>query len=122
MLRTQAGALQCFCSQNYIKCFLDTLIQESFFYIKKINSFQGELVDISSKKEALVLCQERVLVRERLDLTSVANFAEILLRSARKVFIFMIKEYASIRSKCPVKNHLIMKKNSLALTCRVITR
>ena len=40
--------------QNYIICFLDTLIQKMCFLITKINIFRGELTDISAKKEALL--------------------------------------------------------------------
>ena len=53
------GHDQCFCFQNYIKCFLDTLIQKMFLQIEKINNFQGELTDISVWKEALVMMWDR---------------------------------------------------------------
>ena len=44
---------QCFLFQDYIKYFLDTLIQKLCFSIMKLNNFRGELTDNSAKKEAL---------------------------------------------------------------------
>ena len=48
-----SGYQQCFCFQNQIKYFLDTVIQKTFFKIIKINNFLGDLTDISAKQEAL---------------------------------------------------------------------
>ena len=45
---------QSFCFQNLINIFLDTLIQEMFSYIMKINKFRGDLSDNSAKKEPQV--------------------------------------------------------------------
>ena len=43
----------CFCFQNYMKYFLDTLIQ-IFFLITKMHIFRVDLTDISAIKEPLV--------------------------------------------------------------------
>ena len=50
--RYSCSLKQWFLSQSKIKYFLDTLIQKRFFLIKKINNLQGELTDVSAKKEA----------------------------------------------------------------------
>ena len=54
------SADQCFLFQNQINYFLDTLIQQKYFQIMKINNFWGELTDISAKKEALALTTDYV--------------------------------------------------------------
>ena len=50
---SKAPRKQCFCFQNDIKYFLDTLIQNFLMYIMNLTNFQGDLTDISAKKEAL---------------------------------------------------------------------
>ena len=50
----KCGRDRCFCFQNKINWYSDTLIQISFFYTMKINNFPGDLTYISAKKEALV--------------------------------------------------------------------
>ena len=51
--RTPEELNECFRSQNEIKHFLYTLIQNFSWQIMKINNFRGELTDISAKKETL---------------------------------------------------------------------
>ena len=63
-----------------MKRFLETLTQKIFILVLKIHNFQGELTDSSANMEALVV------------IVGGAVFAEILLRSPRKLFIFIIKK------------------------------
>ena len=42
---------QCFCFQNEIKHFLDTLTQKLFFQLIEINDFLGDLTDTSALKQ-----------------------------------------------------------------------
>ena len=47
-----------------LNVFLDTLIQNKLFKIMKINIFQGELTDISAKKEALLAVTNAFVLAE----------------------------------------------------------
>ena len=79
------------------------MIQKLYFFIIKINNFRGEVSSISAKPATLVPASMQVCVG--LVRGSVAVLAEILLRSPRKLVIFIIKKY--IYSIKVSKNKLI---------------
>ena len=56
-LEVHMSNAQCFCFRNWI-CFLDTLIQEIFFQIMKMNNFLGGQIDILTNKDALAMLQQ----------------------------------------------------------------
>ena len=58
--RSLSSQHQYFCFQNQTKCFLETLIH-FFFKIMQLINVQGDLTDISAKKEVMLSITHRVL-------------------------------------------------------------
>ena len=77
------------------------------------NNFQGELTDISAKKEALDrVCACTVRGHEE----QCFFIAEISVRSPRKLFIFIIEKYICRMKVSKKNNNLILEKTSLLST------